>query len=367
MKKKSKGKRPLVRLAVSMGCPSSIGPEVAVKAALAMQKDEPRTLPLLVGSLEAARAGARAMRIDEKRIVLVRTPQDAWDYANRGAVFVHEPTEPLAAADRKPGKPTARGGAAQLAWIDAATDLVTKDEADVLVTGPVSKEVIARSGAKGAAKFRGHTEHLAARLGVKDVTMAFYSGGLISSLVTTHLRLADVPRAITRAEVLRAILHTAWLTKLMHNEAHRDCIAVCALNPHAGEGGLLGDEERLAIAPAVEAAKKKIKEQRLRGTVEGPIGAETAFRQASLGWYSAVVAMYHDQATIPMKLSSFGEAVNVTLGLPIVRTSVDHGTAYGEAGKGTAEARGMTEAMLLGAELQRRWHPDKRFVPNKVR
>lgn len=354
-----KGPRPVVRLAVSMGCPSGIGPEVSVKAALELQKTDPRAFTLLVGSFDAARTGARAMNIDETRVVRVEEPGAAWEYAGRGAIFVYEPTAPLAAADRKPGKPTAKGGAAQLAWIDAATDLVTKGDADVLVTGPVSKKAIAESGARGAAKFRGHTEHLGERLGAKDVTMAFYSQGLVSTLVTTHLRHADVARAITKDQVVRAILHTAWLTKMLKSEGHRNCIAVASLNPHAGEGGLLGDEEIVAIGPAVSAARAKMKASRL-GEVEGPIGAETAFRRASLGWFSAVVAMYHDQATIPMKMASFGEAVNVTLGLPIVRTSVDHGTAYDAAGKGTAEASAMREAMELGATLERRWHPGKR-------
>lgn len=354
-KTKTGGAKPIVRLAISLGCPCGIGPEVAVRGALDIAGFDGRIHPLLVGDLEAARAGARAMGIDERRVVQVRTPEDAWGDARRGAIFVHQIGEPLAAADRRPGKPTARSGAAQLAWIDAATDLVTSGQADALVTGPVSKDVIARSGARGAARFRGHTEHLQERLGASSVTMAFWSEGLVSSLVTTHLPLSKVPAAITRDEVARAIAHTAWLTNLLHDESRRNCIAVASLNPHAGEHGLLGDEEAREIAPGVALGKERMKKLRLKGGVEGPIGAETAFRRMSLGWFSAVVAMYHDQATIPMKLRSFGEAVNVTLGLPIVRTSVDHGTAYDAAGKGDVDWRGMVSAMKLAALLHRRW------------
>lgn len=357
---KKTGPRPVVRLAISLGCPSGIGPEVAVRGALDIAAFDKRIYPLLVGDLGAARAGARAMRIDERRVIEVRTPEDAWDHAGRGAIFVHQVGEPLAAADRKPGKPTARSGAAQLAWIDAATDLVTSGQADALVTGPVSKDAIARSGARGAAKFRGHTEHLQERLGADEVTMAFWSEDLVSSLVTTHLPLSKVPAAITRAEVARAVAHTAWLTNLLHDEGRRNCLAVASLNPHAGEHGLLGDEEEREIAPGIALGKRRMKELGLKGGVEGPVGAETAFRRMSLGWFSAVVAMYHDQATIPMKLRTFGEAVNVTLGLPIVRTSVDHGTAYDVAGKGNVDWRGMVSAMKLAALLHRRWKPKQK-------
>ncbi|MBS2013087.1 MAG: 4-hydroxythreonine-4-phosphate dehydrogenase PdxA [Deltaproteobacteria bacterium] len=344
-----------------MGCPSGIGPEVSVKAALALEKADPGARVLVVGSVDAARAGARAMKIDEAAIVRVEDPTDAWSRRSRGTVLVYEPTAPLAAVDRRPGHPTKKGGAAQLAWIDVATDLVTSGRADALVTGPVSKKAIASSGAPNAASFRGHTEHLGERLGAPDTTMAFYSRGLVSTLVTTHLPHAAVARAITKASVARAILHTAWLTNLLESDAHRACIAVASLNPHAGEGGLLGREEITAIGPAVESARAKMKAAKLRGDVEGPIGAETAFRRAQDGWFSAVVAMYHDQATIPMKMATFGEAVNVTLGLPIVRTSVDHGTAYDAAGKGTADASGMLEAMQLAATLERRWHGPPRL------
>jgi 4-hydroxythreonine-4-phosphate dehydrogenase len=178
--------------------------------------------------------------------------------------------------------------------------------------------------------------------------MAFWTERLTSSLVTTHRRLADVPKAITAREVARAIF---WTADFLARIGASGPIAVAALNPHAGEGGLLGTEERRTIEPGIERARSRLRAAGIEARIEGPVPAESAFRLAVSGRYAAVVAMYHDQATIPMKLVGFGEAVNVSLGLPIIRTSVDHGTAYDRAGKGTADPRGMIEAMRLAAWL----------------
>jgi 4-hydroxythreonine-4-phosphate dehydrogenase len=324
-------------LALSIGCPSGIGPEVAVVAAA-----DTRVPILLVGDLGALRAAAKTRGIDPRRLLRVTAPQvSAGD-----AIAVFEPLGPLAAKDRRPGHPTRAGGRAQLAWIDAATDLVREGYASALVTAPVSKDAIARSGA--APRFRGHTEHLAERLGADEVTMAFSNERLTTSLVTTHLALAKVPRAITPHEVARAIY---WTARFVQTLGGASPVAVAALNPHAGEAGLLGDEERRAIAPGIARARTRLAREGIRVRIDGPIPAESAFRLAAGGAFSAVVAMYHDQATIAMKLLCFGEAVNVSLGLPIVRTSVDHGTAYDRAGKGTADARGMKEAVALAGKL----------------
>jgi len=263
-----------------------------------------------------------------------------------------QPTGDLAAKDRRPGAPTPASGAAQLRWIDAACDLVSTQDADALVTGPVSKEAIVRSKARGASSFRGHTEHLKKRLKAREVVMAFWSPELVTSLVTTHLPLSRVPRAITPARVSTA---TYWLARLLVRLAPRKParLAVAALNPHAGEGGLLGSEEEHRIAPGVALARTRLRRARVAAEVTGPVAAETAFRLAMARQWDGVVAMYHDQATIPMKLSGFGDAVNVSLGLPIVRTSVDHGTAYDRAGLWTADARGMSSAIALAARLAR--------------
>jgi len=326
-------------LAISIGCPSGIGPEVSLVAAA-----ETGAEVLLVGDLGALRAAATMRGIDPTRLVVADGARDAGHA--RGRIRVIQPGPALAAADRRAGRPTRVGGRAQLAWIDVATDLVRAGAASALVTGPVSKDAIARSGA--APHFLGHTEHLAARLGAREVTMAFANERLTTSLVTTHLPLAAVPSAITPREVARAIY---WTVRFVRTLGATKPVAVAALNPHAGEAGLLGHEETRRIAPGIARARVRLARDGIRIAVEGPVPAESAFRLAAGGAFAAVVAMYHDQATIPMKLLGFGEAVNVSLGLPIVRTSVDHGTAYDRAGKGTADARGMKEAIALAQRL----------------
>lgn len=340
----------VVRLAVSIGCPCGVGPEVSLAGALALARLDPRVRVLLVGDLGALRAAARVIGVDPARLTRVTSPGDAWDAS---FVPVLAPARALAAVDRRPGKPGKAAGAAQLAWIDAATDLVASGAADALVTGPVSKDAIARSGAPGSRGFLGHTEHLAKRLGAPEVTMAFHTDALTTALVTTHLPLSAVPRAIRPAPVARAAFWTAWLVDRLQRRRARGKVAVAALNPHAGENGLLGEEESRVIDPGIELARRRIARAKLAVDLVGPVPAESAFRIGANGGFAAVVAMYHDQATIPMKLLGFGEAVNVSLGLPIVRTSVDHGTAYDRAGKGTADARGMIEAMKLAARLVR--------------
>ncbi len=176
--------------------------------------------------------------------------------------------------------------------------------------------------------------------------MCFAGRKLVTGLATTHVPIADLPRAVTAEAVADACY---WLGRLLRGLGReRPSLAVCSLNPHAGESELLGREEREAILPGIRAARR-----RLRGAARllGPVGAETAFRKAYAGAYDGVVAMYHDQATIPMKLVAFGEAVNVTMGLSVVRTSVDHGTGYDIAGQGKASSQGMISAMRLAARL----------------
>ncbi len=184
--------------------------------------------------------------------------------------------------------------------------------------------------------------------------MAFWSPELTTALATTHIPLARVPAAVTPARVARAAYWLAWL--LARTGQRRPRIAVASLNPHAGEGGLLGREERTRIVPGIVSARARLRAAGIEATLDGPIPAETAFRlstarAAQSRRWSGVVAIYHDQATIPMKLAVFGEAVNVSLGLPIVRTSVDHGTAYDRAGRWTADAQGMRAAIALAARL----------------
>ncbi len=253
----------------------------------------------------------------------------------------------LTARDRKPGQPTDVSGAAQLEYLSVATDLVM-GWGYALATGPVSKEAIAKSKLAGAPHFRGHTEWLEERDEASHSVMCFSSDKLVTSLVTTHVPLGTVPTELSPDGVCTSTLELAELLRCLGRVKPR--IAVCSLNPHAGEGELLGDEENRSIVPGIALAKKKLGKS---AEIVGPVGAETAYRKAYAGHYAGVVAMYHDQATIPMKLVAFGEAVNVTMGLSFVRTSVDHGTGYDIAWRGEASDSGMAAAIRLASALVR--------------
>ncbi len=332
------------RVVVSIGCPCGVGPEVSVAAAAA----ERHARTVLVGDAGAILDAARGRGLDPQRFVRVPDLDAAWTVA-RSRIPVWQPAGDLPARDRRPGKPSKGSGAAQLAWVDAACDGTARGQADALVTGPVSKEAIVRSGAPGSEGFLGHTEHLQRRLHAREVVMAFWSPTLVTSLVTTHLPLTAVAHAVTPARVARAAYWLVWLISRDRRRPPR--VAVAGLNPHAGEGGLLGREETTRIAPGIAQARLRLRAARIKGTLEGPVAAESAFRLALAKTWDGVVAMYHDQATIPMKLAGFGDAVNVSLGLPIVRTSVDHGTAYDRAGTFTADPRGMHAAIGLATRL----------------
>ncbi len=336
-------RRTSTALAVSVGCPAGIGPEVAVRAAAASAE----LRCVLVGDEQLIRATARRVRVAARRLVLVSTQHQVGQLAS-GSIGIWAPSSPLE-GPLQPGVPSPSDGAAQLSWIDEATELVSGRICQALVTGPVSKAVIAHSGARGARRFRGHTEHLARRLGAAEVVMAFHGRGITTALVTTHLSIKRVPAAITPARVATSCY---WLARLLGDlGSQRPTIAVAALNPHAGEAELLGGEELSAIAPGMVRARRRLGAAHRRALLVGPIGAETAYREAAAGSYQGVVAMYHDQATIPCKLLDFGRSVNVTLGLPIIRTSVDHGTAYDLAGKGRASTGSMAAALSLAHRL----------------
>lgn len=325
-------------LVVSVGCPAGVGPEVSVAAAARAS----RHAIVLVGDSGVIRAAARLREVSAERLVVFdgKAPP-------RGRIAVYDPGPTLVRADFRPGRPSKRAGRAQLAWIDAALALVRMLPTErALVTGPVSKHAVASSGARGAEGFLGHTEHLQRRVGASHSVMCFHTPRFATSLVTTHLPVSRVPRALSAAGVKHATVELAHFSRRLGERRPR--IAVTSLNPHAGEGELLGTEERTAIVPGIEQARRLLGR---RAVITGPVGAETAYRWAQSGAVQGVVAMMHDQATIPTKLVAFGDAVNVTLGLGLVRTSVDHGTAYDVAWRGQAEARGMLAAMRLAARL----------------
>jgi 4-hydroxythreonine-4-phosphate dehydrogenase len=324
-------------LVVSTGCPSGIGPEVSVAAAAKLKQ----AAILLLGDEQTLRAAAELRGVPQKRL-------RAWDGRARDAanIYFAQVGEALSARDRAPGKPNARAGRAQLEYIEAAFTLVKSSAHAALVTGPVSKAAIARSGSAEARSFLGHTEWLQALDGADASVMCFVCDQLATSLVTTHVPLAKVPGKILAEGVSRATVELARLLQKLGKKAPK--IAVASLNPHAGESKLLGGEEARAIAPGIARAKKLLGRS---AVLTGPLGAETAYRKAASGGYDGVVAMYHDQATIPMKLLAFGDAVNVTAGLSIVRTSVDHGTAYDIAWRGVADEGGMLAALKLAARV----------------
>ena len=251
--------------------------------------------------------------------------------------------------------PNEVSGGVQLEILERAADTVMAGQARALVTAPVSKEAIAMSG----AEFCGHTEFLAERAGLaRDVvTMMFLGPKLRIALATTHLPIAKVSEAITERRVRRAITHLAEaMIALGYGDRDIDgdsvgTIEVTGLNPHAGEGGLLGHEDAGVIEPVIRGLRKQPPFSNGRLTLGGPSPAEAVLRYAAAGQVDGVVAMYHDQATIASKILDWGQAVNVTWGLPYVRTSVDHGVAYDAASQGLAEDQGMRAAIELAQRL----------------
>ncbi len=264
--------------------------------------------------------------------------------ADRRVTGVCEPVlyGPLTAAERarfRPGERSAAAGRAALDAVERAAADALAGRLDAIATGPINKEALALAG----SPWRGHTELLAHLTRAGDVAMMFHSPRLCVVLATVHVPLSAVPGLLTRGRV-ETVLDLAAV-HLPRFGVARPRLALAGLNPHAGEGGLLGTEDRDVLAPAAAAARG-------RGVdVAGPLPADAVFRQAVDGRFDAVVACYHDQGLIPVKLTAFGEAVNVTLGLPIIRTSVDHGTAFDIAGRGVADAASLVRAVVLAARL----------------
>jgi 4-hydroxythreonine-4-phosphate dehydrogenase len=251
---------------------------------------------------------------------------------------------PIAAAvPAVAGRPDSANGAYVLETLRQASDRCLSGEFDALVTGPVNKRIINEAG----IAFSGHTEFLAQRLGAPTPVMMLTNADLRVALVTTHLPLAQVAKAIT-IERLSAVIKILTLELEQRFEIASPTIAVCGLNPHAGEGGHLGSEEREIIEPVLD----ELRRQGLR--LLGPIPADTAFTPHVLAEVDAVLAMYHDQGLPVIKHARWGKTVNVTLGLPIVRTSVDHGTAFDLAGTGRASPESLMNALALAERLTRR-------------
>jgi len=330
-------------VAVTIGDPAGIGPEVIVKA-LADESLRGRARFILYGIHEPLAAAAAAADI---RPYWIRLPQEIGRRIESGVLLADFDDAGLSAGQR-PRHPTAEGGAASMRFLDTAITDCQAGVADVLVTGPINKTAWQMAG----FPFPGHTELLAHRFKTRRVSMMFAGGPLKVALASIHVGLFELRNQFTIGLVFQPI-------DLLH-EALRDWfgipnprIAVCGLNPHAGEGGRFGDEEARVIEPAIVMAREAGID------VTGPYPADSLFWRASRGEFDGVVAMYHDQGLIPVKLLSFDESVNITLGLPIVRTSVDHGTAFDIAGKNKANPGSMRAALSMAVELaeQNSAHP----------
>jgi 4-hydroxythreonine-4-phosphate dehydrogenase len=318
--------RPTV--AITTGDPWGIGPEV-LAVALADHRVQRAIQPLVFGHRSALRAAAAT-----RRLVLP------------AALRLIEPPESLGALS--PGHPPRRGGVPSIRYLEAAVAAVQAGFAEGLCTGPIHKKLLADSG----FRFAGHTDFLAARFGSDRAVMLLQGPRLRVALATVHVPYRDVPGRLSRRGLLEVL-------RILDIALRRDFgiavprIGVAGLNPHSGEGGLLGREEALVIAPAVARARRE------GIAVEGPLPGDSLFARAvrEKRW-DALLAMTHDQGLGPLKALDFERAVNVTLGLPVPRTSPDHGVAYDIAGKGVADATSMIEALLLAGRLavnRRRW------------
>jgi 4-hydroxythreonine-4-phosphate dehydrogenase len=324
-----------------MGDPAGIGAEVIAKA-LTVPAVRAQAHVAVYGDA-GAMAEALAAGTLKAQVVPIERAEQARNLESTDAI----PVLPISALDRAgygPGKPSLESDRAQLAYIEQAVADVRAKKADAVVTAPISKASIARAG----ATWPGHTELLAARCEDPTLRPVMMLAGERLKVVplTVHIALRDVPAHLDRQLVLHGI-RTTHAAFARYFGKQRPRIAVAGLNPHASEGGLFGHEEAAVIGPAVEAAQGE------GILVRGPFPADTVYRRALEGEFDAVIGMYHDQALIPIKLLDFDSAVNVTLGLPIIRTSVDHGTAYDIAGKGVASAGSMIAALRLAAAMVR--------------
>lgn len=320
------------RIAITMGDPAGIGPEIIAKV-FAEGRLFAFSRPLVVGTAAVLAKIIKDLRLD-LGIRTITSPAES--RPEPGIIEVID----LGVIDPSRhvwGLPQVDFGTAVVDYITHAVRLALNRQVSAIVTAPISKEVIHAAG----FDFAGHTELLAHLTGGKRYGMLFVGGGLHLILATIHHALRDVPGLITKDRVLTTIelAHEA----MQSFGIHAPRIGVSALNPHAGEGGIFGDEEAREILPAV-------REARAEGiNASDPIPADTLFHKTRKGAYDIVVAMYHDQGLAPLKMVAFGAAVNVTVGLPVIRTSVDHGTAYDIAGKGLADPTSLFEALRLAS------------------
>jgi 4-hydroxythreonine-4-phosphate dehydrogenase len=325
-------KRPVI--AITMGDPAGVGPELCLRAL-----NDPAVLdccvPVVVGNADVLRTIGGRLGIPFTAEIIHRDDVDHFAPDKPCVVDMHI----LVIDDFEPGTIDRVCGHAAYEYITFAVDRALAGQFDAIATAPICKESLDKAGVLSP----GHTEILQHQTESPDVVMMLHSPRVTVSLVTTHVALREVPRQVTRKRVERVIRLTHRIMRRILGRTPR--LAVLGLNPHAGEGGMFGKQERREIAPAVEAV---LGDGLL---VNGPVPADTAFTPAALELYDAHVAMYHDQGLIPFKTLSFENGVNVTLGIPIVRTSVDHGTAFDIAWQGKANRSSLIAAVQLAAKL----------------
>ncbi|TET94704.1 MAG: 4-hydroxythreonine-4-phosphate dehydrogenase PdxA [Desulfobacteraceae bacterium] len=321
-------------ITITMGDPAGIGPEIILKTLL---RDDIYKVcsPIVLGDIDVLKMVSK--KIGSLSFNVIATPSQVT--GNPGLVDVISVSN-LKRDSFIPGQPTVDGGKAMVDYIVKAVDLDKDDQVSAMVTCPINKELMRRAG----YRFDGHTELLAKLTNTKDYVMMLVGDRLRVSLVTIHCTLKEVPQRLNKGLILKTIKIT--YRALEEDFAiKRPHVAVAGLNPHAGEAGLFGLEDKEIIRPAVEEAKDD------GLLVDGPFPPDTIFYHAINGKFDAVVAMYHDQGLIPVKLLNFSDSVNITLGLPIIRTSVDHGTAYDIAGKGVADPSSLIAAIKMATRI----------------
>ncbi|MBN1832815.1 MAG: 4-hydroxythreonine-4-phosphate dehydrogenase PdxA [Deltaproteobacteria bacterium] len=321
-------------IGITMGDPSGIGPEI-IRKALSDSKIYEICRPVVWGD-----AGALSVKIhgvSGKPIREISSPLEAG--GDPGGIDLIAVSQ-LGKEAITPGIPRVEGGEAMVSYISKAVETAQRGEIAAIVTGPINKALMHEAG----YSFDGHTPLIAHLTNTKDYVMMLAGNRLKVTLATIHCALERVPYILNTDRIHRTIWMT-WQALRLDFGIKEPRLGVAALNPHGGESGLFGSEEDRMIGPAVERAMSD------GCLVEGPFPADTLFYKASKGEFDAVVAMYHDQGLIPLKLLHFSDAVNITLGLPIVRTSADHGTAYDIAGKGVADPSSLKAAICMAVTV----------------
>jgi 4-hydroxythreonine-4-phosphate dehydrogenase len=324
-------------IGITMGDPTGIGPEIIAKA-FSMEEPFQDCRPIVFGDHDVLLKTIKRQGLSTAVETFERIPEGGY-FPKKIFLF---PLSHLDASSLHFGKPDRASGEAMVKYIEEAVKWVRSGKVDAITTCPINKEAINAAG----YSFPGHTELLAHLVGISCVAMMFLGTRWKVVLVTTHLPIKEVSRSITRSRVLSVIRLTDEGLKKYFKIIHPR-IAVLGLNPHCGEEGLLGEEEKMQIIPAIREATSQGMD------VEGPFPADSFFDLSGHYVFDAVISMYHDQGLVPIKMVDFKEAVNFTLGLPFIRTSVGHGTAYDIAGKGLADPTNLIKAMSIASKLSR--------------